>query len=229
MTRLTEKELTEIRQAPREFQREAIDMQSAILRARRLQGEMIAHLSRLAFRAMTRVTGLAALAELIFATVIVPLKRNLRSRRTATQLKDLDDRMLADIGLTRGQIHGVAEELARKSVPSPAVEYKPLARIKRAHARRATIDQLHSLSNHTLADIGIERPDIEMVVNRLFEDEAKRAKTGDVESLSPVHGLMEQIRRTANTNRSEVDASSPVVTHKLDKAANCNRVQAQVA
>ena len=63
--------------------------------ARRMQSEVLGR--------MVRMAG-ARVASALRAGLIAPVVRWTRRRRTINELRELDDRMLADIGITRGDI-----------------------------------------------------------------------------------------------------------------------------
>ena len=101
--------------------------------------------------------------------LIATLVRARKRRHTANLLRQLDSRLLDDIGITRGEIDetaakAAANAVARKGTPTmpriasltklPAWIWTGLTK---AWRRQSAILTLERLSNHTLADIGIER------------------------------------------------------------------------
>ncbi len=105
--------------------------------------------------------------------LIETLVRAVKQRRTANLLRQLDSRLLDDIGITRGEIDAAAAKAAaRKGAPAmpriaslPASIWTGLTKIWR---RQAAIVALERLSNHTLADIGIERGRIAETVDAMM-------------------------------------------------------------
>lgn len=148
MSRLTDRNQAPRRQAPRSLWLPALATPSGAL------GEC---LRRDEATAGTR----AANANRTRAGLVETVVRALKRRQTAKLLRRLDARQLNDIGITRGQIDEIAaaaaaEAVARKgSYAMP--RFAPLATLRRAWRRQAAIAALHRLSDHTLADIGIER------------------------------------------------------------------------
>ncbi len=132
--------------------------------------------------------------------LIETLVRAVKQRRTANLLRQLDSRLLDDIGITRGEIDAAAakaaaEAAARKGAPAmpriaslPASIWTGLTKIWR---RQAAIVALERLSNHTLADIGIERGRIAETVDAMMVQGPAtptpvRAKSVKVATAKPV-------------------------------------------
>ncbi len=114
------------------------------------------------------------------AGLVETLVRAMKRRRTANLLEQLDSRLLEDIGITRGEIRQVAAKAAAEAVvregapamPRIASPTKLLASIltgrTKAWRRQSAIVALERLSNHTLADIGIERGRIAETVDAMM-------------------------------------------------------------
>jgi uncharacterized protein YjiS (DUF1127 family) len=114
------------------------------------------------------------------AGLIATLLRAMKRRHTANLLRQLDSRLLDDIGIMRGEIDRVAAKAAAEAVvgesalamPGMAALIKLPASIwggiARAWQRQATIVALQRLPNHTLADIGIERGRIAEIVDAMM-------------------------------------------------------------
>ncbi|MDJ0946015.1 MAG: DUF1127 domain-containing protein [Kiloniellales bacterium] len=109
-----------------------------------------------------RASGLAAL--------VCAVRRGIARRRTLAALADLDDRLLRDIGVERGDIGRIATERSQAAHPHPAGWLQRLkAELKRAAIRRQTIGQLAALDDRLLRDIGVERAAIPEVVDARLE------------------------------------------------------------
>ncbi len=117
---------------------------------------------------------------------VAALVRTIRRRHTANLLRQLDSRLLDDIGITRGDIDAVAAKAAaRKGAPAmPAMPgVSSLARLPasivtaltKAWRRQAAIVGLQRLSNHTLADIGIVRGCIPEIVDAMMAQDTATA------------------------------------------------------
>ena len=111
--------------------------------------------------------------------LIETLVRTLKQRRTAKLLKQLDSQRLDDIGVARGDIDEIAAKAAAAVVwkGAPAMPRiasltklpaSILAFLTKAWRRQAAIAALQRLSNHTLADIGIERGRIVETVDAMM-------------------------------------------------------------
>ena len=79
-----------------------IDPLVYVAEARRLQARAMAQALGAGWRALGR--GLSGLAALMWRRLLEPLARRLERRRAIGRLAELDDRLLADIGLRRGDI-----------------------------------------------------------------------------------------------------------------------------
>jgi uncharacterized protein YjiS (DUF1127 family) len=86
-------------------------------------------------------------------------------RQTIAELSQLDDKMLSDIGVVRGNIETIAQQISRQpAAPSP---WRKLADVLAAwQAQRETTRQLSSLDDRILRDIGIERDRIPEVAEQ---------------------------------------------------------------
>lgn len=132
------------------------------------------------------------------------LVRAIKRRRTANLLRQLDSRLLDDIGITRGEIDQIAAKAAAEAVVregAPATRMASLAKLPaailaglaKAWQRQSTIAALQRLSNHTLADIGIERGRIPETVDAMMAATPApapvtvTAKAATVETAVPAH------------------------------------------
>jgi uncharacterized protein YjiS (DUF1127 family) len=101
--------------------------------------------------------------------IVEALNRAMKRRHTANLLRQLDTRLLDDIGITHGEIDVIAAKAAAEAAAREGFTAMPriasMAKLPAAiwtgltdaWRRQATIVALQRLSNHTLADIGIER------------------------------------------------------------------------
>lgn len=138
-----------------------------IMRARREQSQHVAAMIRKAASAVADATGLSLLVD--------TLRRRAVYRRTVNELSQLDDAVLADIGLTRFEIRRRALECCKDSVPARqtwlgrkaavaafrASGLVALVDVLRRHsAYRQTVNELSRLDDAVLADIGMNRGEI---------------------------------------------------------------------
>jgi uncharacterized protein YjiS (DUF1127 family) len=104
--------------------------------------------------------------------VLARLRRAMRRRALQRELMRLDDRLLADIGLTRGDVAAVAYRAAEADQPAGLQSRSRVARFARAlvaqgtdaFRRRAAAADLMALDDRLLADIGLTRSDIPAAV-----------------------------------------------------------------
>ncbi len=133
------------------------------------------------------------------AGLIETLVRTLKQRHTANLLKQLDSRRLDDLGITRGDIDKIAAKATATAVARQGNPVMPriasltklpaaiLASLTKAWRRQAAIAALQRLSNHTLADIGIERRRIPESVDVMMAwDKAEQAPARTVFASKPV-------------------------------------------
>lgn len=101
-------------------------------------------------------------------------------RRALDQLHRLDDRMLRDIGLERGNLEEAVDATLEQRAPSWSLESFSLASLGQAviaplvrwQRKAATLGELSQLDDHLLADIGISRGDLRHAPERVLEQAA---------------------------------------------------------
>jgi uncharacterized protein YjiS (DUF1127 family) len=115
----------------------------------------------------------AAVAQLV--TLLVKRVRLWREKRIAyRELMALDERMLRDIGLSRGDIPAVIAGFNQKPVEAAA---DPLDALRRWNRSRSAAKTLNGLDSRMLNDMGFVRGDIDWVAEELA-----------VRSLNPANG-----------------------------------------
>jgi uncharacterized protein YjiS (DUF1127 family) len=120
-----------------------------LMRARREQSVYMAGLTRKAASAVARVTGLGALGD--------AFRRHAVYRRTVDELSQLDNAVLADIGLTRSEIRRRALECSREAVPARERWWNRAgAWFAAVRDEQRTVRELSALDARMLRDIGIE-------------------------------------------------------------------------
>ncbi len=161
MTRLTETEISIIQRSKAQAAGDWMDIDRAILEARRARA---LYMNRILVKAGAKAWRASGLGGLVCAA-----RRALARHRTLAELNALDGRQLRDIGLARSDIGRIAVESSRSAHPYPATWMSRLgAELKHAAARRQSIAQLNALDDRILQDIGIERMAItEMVDARI--------------------------------------------------------------
>lgn len=105
------------------------------------------------------------------ARALSALRHRHRVFRTINELRALDDRMLADIGLSRGQIPMIASNLAAPLEPASkaraTIQPSPLGSVvltmRRWNLSRLAASQMARLGPDTLSDLGYVKGDIDWV------------------------------------------------------------------
>lgn len=120
-----------------------------LMGARREQSVYMAGLIRKAASAVARVSGLGALAD--------RFRRHAVYSRTVNELSQLDNAVLADIGLTRSEIRRRALECSREAVPARERWWNRAgAWLAAVRDEQRTVRELSALDARMLRDIGIE-------------------------------------------------------------------------
>ncbi|MGH6893168.1 MAG: DUF1127 domain-containing protein [Dongiaceae bacterium] len=109
---------------------------------------------------------IAAFGEMLHDLLVAPVTLWNRRRVAYSALNGLDDRMLADIGVSRAEIADVVKGL-HKSVAYPAVSLDVVAPIAAWNRARQTANQLYRLEDRMLQDIGVVRGDIEWLASEV--------------------------------------------------------------
>lgn len=170
------------------------DAQTPVLQAQQMRSEAVGGMLHRGAARVWQESGLAALTDVLL--------RAQRQRRTAAELSRLDDALLRDIGVLRGDIPFVAEQAVAARRPA-AQRPSWAARRRQARLRRSIVRQLEVLPDWALEDIGIPRYDIETVAARMAAEQAKAPATATPEApsarpaapvrVSPVHDLVHQL------------------------------------
>ena len=130
------------------------------------------------------------------------LLRPLRRQAIADRLERLDDRMLDDIGIQRGEIEGIAEAVASRQAPTVSTAVGKLLALAGGSLtawseRRAAYHELSGLEDRMLRDIGITRADIPAVV-------AGMTASGHADNADP----LEALRRWARSRAAAEDLNT---------------------
>jgi uncharacterized protein YjiS (DUF1127 family) len=112
--------------------------------------------------------GTFGLLALLGNSVVAGAQRALRRAAIRRELGELDDRILADIGIDPWQVDDIAATIAvAEGAPVPstkAVLGKLVSRPRRWAAKRRAYAELMELDDRMLRDIGISRSEVEQVV-----------------------------------------------------------------
>lgn len=120
-----------------------VEYPEVVARARRLHAE--------AFDQVLR--GVAG----FFGKLVTRARHWNEKRRAVAQLSSLDDRSLRDIGLARSEIQ---EAVYGRSVGVKGVVQRFFATLEAARQGKVARDQLMSMDDRSLADIGLNRADV---------------------------------------------------------------------
>jgi uncharacterized protein YjiS (DUF1127 family) len=165
----------------RHFKRAAIERELARLDNRML-GDLGLSRSEIGYVAQQAVavpgegTLFQEFSRLVFNLVVRPTVEWSRRREIYDQLMSMDDRMLADIGMTRYDAAEYVRRLGREvQEPLPetlaAMEQDVTAPIRAWNRARLTARQLNELTDRQLMDIGVVRGDI----GELAQEVARKA------------------------------------------------------
>jgi uncharacterized protein YjiS (DUF1127 family) len=109
---------------------------------------------------------LTAFGEMLHDLLIAPVALWNKRRVAYSALNGLDNRMLADIGITRAEISDVVKGM-HKAVSYPALSLDLVAPIAAWNRARQTANQLYKLEDRMLSDIGVVRGEIEWVASQV--------------------------------------------------------------
>ena len=87
----------------------------------------------------------------LLASAVGAVKQALQRRRTIAELSRLDNHLLRDIGLERGNLESVAEALTAGDDVRAAAVNDLMSRLHRWSMKRATIRELEGLDDRSLA------------------------------------------------------------------------------
>jgi len=117
---------------------------------------------------------IVAFGELAYDLLVAPVALWNKRRVAFSALNALDNRMLADIGVTRAEIADVVNGLHR-SVSYPAISLDVVTPIVAWNRARQTANQLYKLEDRILLDIGVVRCDIEWLASEVAHKAAPAA------------------------------------------------------
>lgn len=131
-----------------------------------------------------------AFSRAVFGVFVQPVLHFLHRRHVYNTLMALDDRMLADIGLSRYEIASYVRKLdvaKAERVPAllAATEQDLVAPLRAWNRARATARQLSKLDDRMLVDIGIVRGDIDWLAGEIARKTVAPANINAANDHSP--------------------------------------------
>jgi uncharacterized protein YjiS (DUF1127 family) len=111
-------------------------------------------------------TVLGDLRTLVDGTMVRPVADFFARRAVETTLRSLDDRMLADVGLTRADIPAVVRDTHRAPKQAEA-GFDTVDQIRVYNRTRIAAKQLGAYDDRMLDDMGLVRGDIQWVAKKL--------------------------------------------------------------
>ncbi len=164
------------RSVPSNSRFEALEPWQIAAEARRMQADEVARLIR---------AGAALVADTARRLLVAPVIRSYRRGRLINEMATLDDRSLADLGVSRFDIPFIADaayprwvELRKlRSALADLLGRALVAPVARWYKRRALAQRLAMMDDRMLADIGVGRFDIPNVVAKAYPEPAAGAKS----------------------------------------------------
>jgi uncharacterized protein YjiS (DUF1127 family) len=120
---------------------------------------------------LPKLTVFSVVAKGVYDNTLGVLATALKDMRLRSTLSALDDHILDDMGLARGEIDIY---VANRHHDEPRPSFYQLLNL--ARIRRRSINELAQLSDRMLYDIGITRGEIESVVDTLIAQQVLEAK-----------------------------------------------------
>lgn len=125
-------------------------------------------------------TVLGDLRNLVDGTMVRPVADFFARRAVETTLRSLDDRMLADVGLTRADIPAIVRDTHR-APKQVQTGFDTVDQIRVYNRTRIAAKQLGAYDNRMLDDMGFVRGDIQWVAKKL----ATRSVAANANSSEP--------------------------------------------
>ncbi len=132
----------------------------------------IQHIAEKATQVSGTPTVFQAFSRMVFSLSVQPVLSYLHRRHVYNTLMALDNRMLADIGLSRYEVADYVRNLEAgriQQVPAllAATEQDLVAPLRAWNRARATARQLSKLDDRMLVDIGVVRGDIDWLAGEI--------------------------------------------------------------
>lgn len=196
MSRLTEREMEEIRRVKRAVQQEAREEISKVRLAHDVHTRQAARQAPRAglLAVAARFSGLSEVVWILRCRLLAPLRQKIEKRRAIAEMRHLSDHALRDIGVERSQIEAVVHRMHRLPSQPARPEVGPIAAVRHWLWRRRTVNTLSLLSDRILEDIGLLRAHIPDFVEAL--EEARRSHLPEDPTVAQVVRFMKAPLRT---------------------------------
>jgi uncharacterized protein YjiS (DUF1127 family) len=210
MSRLTEREIAEIRRVKRAVHQVARDEVSQVYLA---DGAPSRHSTPYADFATTvaRQSGLAEIGWIVRQKIAAPVLRAIRVRRAIRELESMSDALLRDIGIDRNRIEETVRGVVGESTPETRPATGPFAALRRWRSQRHTINELSRLNDRVLEDIGILRSEIPGLVARIHKTPTDGRVQGQIpaRTTSPLHSVQQwNLSRQAADDMARFDSEA---------------------
>lgn len=156
-----------------------------------------------------RAAALGALFADLIAGPVLRFRAWSENRATVQELRRLDDRLLADIGVTRDQVNALVDGRDTESKPNSLVGLVNdliVEPARRWRVRARTRKELSALDDAMLRDIGIERGQIEGIA--LAASEGKVSTPGTAVPVGLALGWLD-LPSPANSNPANSNEQRP--------------------
>ncbi len=211
MSRLTEREILEIRRVKGAVHQGARDEVSQVCLADGTPSRQSTPLADFA-TIVARHSGLADIGWVLRHKIAAPILHAIRVRQAIRALEPMSDILLRDIGIDRNRIEETVRGMVADSTPAMRPAVGPFAALRRWQSQRHTINELSRLNDRVLKDIGILRSEIPNLAARMHRTgtDGRMAGLGSdhvmARTTSAMHGIQQwNLSRQAANDMARID------------------------